>query len=150
LRDEDVISLFRELDRRHYARRLISAGCRVTFGHVTALAHFLGSSEDVAGWYIPESHLILLEKDGDHPDGLRATLLHEMAHASVDLDRPLSNRESPHGSRFMRELGRLYYAGESCLEHQWFGPQGKQGAEDRLARSVNRLREAGRVVGGKG
>jgi len=51
----------------------------------------------------------------DTLSALRPTLLHEIAHAAVDLDRPLRKGADDHGRRFLRELRRLVAAGEECL-----------------------------------
>jgi len=116
LKDEDVLPLFAELDRKHYAGALTAAGYRVSLVQVAGLMEAVfACDEDVAGWCLTSHRLILIDKDGDHQGGVRATLLHEMAHAKVDLDRPLSRRESPHGGRFWDEIGHLIGAGEECL-----------------------------------
>jgi hypothetical protein len=111
--DAELQALFAELDNRHFDGRLATAGWRVIAGAIPFPAHLL---DYPCGWCIPFHRQIIVDKHGEHPDGVRATLLHEMAHAKVE--QPEEKRVVGHGRRWARELCRLYYAGERCLENQ--------------------------------
>ena len=133
-----VRALFKELDQRHFAGNLTLTGFRVNVrnllaGEVETYDHpdgsrdnFLIEEDNLRGAMIFEARLILVNRHDrvllapgrDPAVELRNTLLHEMAHAAVDLARPLRRGADPHGRRFVRQLRRLEAAGESSLREQ--------------------------------
>jgi hypothetical protein len=61
----------------------------------------------------------LAERGISDPAGtFRKSLLHEMARAAVDLDRPLRKGSDGHGRRFVQKLRGLVAAGETNLRDQ--------------------------------
>jgi hypothetical protein len=133
-----VRALFKELDQRHFAGNLTLTGfrvnvCNLMAGEVETYIHpdgsqdsFLIEEDNLRGVMIFEGRLILVSHHDQAllPSGrdpaveLRNTLLHEMAHAAVDLARPLRKGADPHGRRFVLQLRRLEAAGESSLREQ--------------------------------
>ena len=123
-----VRAFFVELDRRHFAGRLVAAGYQVDVrnlkpgerGYYFAPDGTLRAvkiEEQIAGICVSASRLILIHHHDD-PVEFRGTLLHEMAHAAVELDKPLWKGADQHGRRFVGELRRLRRAGEECLINQ--------------------------------
>jgi hypothetical protein len=136
-----VQGLFRELDQRHFAGRLTRARFRVRMCHLVAgqIEHYNlpnGSrgayrieDDGLLGVMVFGARLILVNYHdresvprGRDPDvELRNTLLHEMSHAALELERPLRRGADEHGRRFVQQMRRLVAAGESSLrEHVRF------------------------------
>jgi hypothetical protein len=137
LEQETVRVLFAELDAGYFDSRLARAGFRVEMRNLdkVGLEYYAGPDgtlratriEGAAGGVcIQAARLILVDHhtaerlgpDLDPDLELRRTLLHEMVHAAVELNRPLRKGADEHGRRFVNELRRLVRAGERCLRDE--------------------------------
>ena len=111
---EQLRELFADLDRQYFDGRLSAAN--ITIGAVNldkpgelefytmpdgSLRAFKIDDDGILGIYIHEIRRMFFDH---HDDGreqeFRPTLLHEMAHAAVELNRPLRKGEDDHGRRF--------------------------------------------------
>lgn len=106
-------SLFAKLDSHYFGGKLREAHIRVEFGWVDRRRGPEASllMGDIAGHWQPFLHLIQIDDRISDPLEIEAVLVHEMIHASVELERPLRKNENDHGKRFRRELERIYCEG---------------------------------------
>jgi hypothetical protein len=106
-----------ELDRRYFDGRLTAAGYRFDVRnldkpgelefYVAPDGAFKIEDDGILGTCISETWRIFIDHHDDRVQEFRPTLLHEMAHAAVDLDRPLRPGADQHGRRFLLEPQRL-------------------------------------------
>lgn len=127
----NIQKLFEELDARHYASKISSAGFRVEMRELVGSSHteFYGTTGffEVGGTelgfcifpaklIVIDRHLGRLPFGHDRETAIRATLLHEMAHAHVESQQRTRPGGNDHGRRYLDELRRLVRAGEDCLK----------------------------------
>lgn len=105
--------LFDDLDLRYFGGRLTAAGYRVEVAWVDRNIDPTDTDRppafgDNIGCCYPFMRLINIDRSVRDPVELRETLLHEMIHASVGLNRRPRKNEKEHGAAFYREMARLY------------------------------------------
>jgi hypothetical protein len=120
----EIQNIFAALDQRHFGSKLCKAGYRAEIAWVDRTREpddyrQRGYGENI-GRCLAELRLIQIDLSVRDPNEARETILHEMVHASVELDRPLRKNEDQHGTRFWRELERVYLDGEWLLEEEVF------------------------------
>ena len=112
---ENLEDLFRDLDRRYFAG-LITTVYRIDWHNldepskVESAAVPAVTAEPpsipggIRGICIPEARQILIDhcRNPEDQNRLRATVVHEMIHAAVEIERPLRRTDDPHGPRFTR------------------------------------------------
>jgi hypothetical protein len=112
---DEFQALFHELDQKYFAGRLIGAryraeqrkldkvcGAQEYYLGLDGDMHATALEEGILGKCVEAQHVIFV---GFHD--VRNTLLHEMCHAIVDLDRPLPKGADKHGRRFVHQLQRI-------------------------------------------
>jgi hypothetical protein len=117
----ELLALFIDLDIRYFGGCLRAAGYDVDMRNLDKPAgtveyfctpdgklHATTIEGPTLGICIAAQRMILIHYH-DGLEMLRDTLLHEMAHAAVDLGKPLRKGADPHGRRFVRELRRLVH-----------------------------------------
>jgi len=112
-RGRELQALFKELDLLHYHGAI---GTLYTVEMRPLAGGDLGWCCYGAKRIVIDSHYGRLPFGHDRETGLRATLLHEMSHAIIELRRRTRVGCNDHGYRFIAELRRLVRAGESCLK----------------------------------